>query len=112
MLVYIKYLPKDVLLYRLWCNARPAQYFYYCPETRHTLTLDQVRDDINNMLANGTEITLGSYQGKLLYVKISDDYLDTLQYNSHNGNGSAERIINEIKKEELNKVLLAYYKFF
>jgi hypothetical protein len=35
-----------------------------------------------------------------------------LQYNSYNGNGLAEKIISEIKKEEMNKVLLSYYKFF
>lgn len=105
-------MPRDILLHRLWSNAKPSQYFYYCPEMKHNLTLDQVRDDINNMLSNGSEISMTSYQGKLLYVKISEDYMDPLQYNSYNGNGLAEKIISEIKKEEMNKVLLSYYKFF
>lgn len=112
MKIFIKYLPKDILLYQLWYNARPSHYFYYCPEYKPILTLEQAKDDINNMLANGSEISLASYNGKLLYIKLHDDYFDPIEYDMYNGYGTASRIINDMKKEELRNVILSYYKYF
>ena len=110
--IFIGLLPKDELLLALWKEARVAQYFYNCPEKLEELTLDVVRCDINNMIMNGRDIDLTTYHGKLLYINITSDTIDIADYNMYNGIGKAEKIINNLKKIELEKTALNYYKFY
>jgi hypothetical protein len=110
--VFIKYLPKDKLLFSLWKEARMAQYFYYCPEQLEQITIDNVTSDINFMIMNGRDIDLTTYHGKLLYINITPDVIDVFNYDMYNGRGKAKLIINKLKKDELEKSIVAYYKFF
>jgi hypothetical protein len=111
-LLYIKFLPKDKLLWYLWKNAKIAHYMYYCPKLAPVLTLNKVRRDINYMIENGRNIELNTYYGKLLFVNITGDYLDTFTYNIYNGCSAAEHISTDLKIEELSRCVLKYHTFF
>jgi hypothetical protein len=111
-MLFIKYLPKDKLLYNLWMNAKQAQYMYFCPELSPKLTMMTVRQDINYMIHNKRELDLTTYYGRLLFIDISGDYVDVFTYNLYNGNCKVESIINELKIEELGRSIVKYYTFF
>ncbi len=112
MQIYIKYLPKDKLLYELWNGARYSPNFYYCPELKPTLTLQTVTDDINHMINNDRDIDLTTYHGRMLFIDITNDYIDTFNYDLYNGRGSAKKIIDILKEEELKRTICTYFKFF
>lgn len=109
--VYIKYLPKDKLLYELWKPARRSQYLYYCPKSVPQLTLEKAKRDINHMIENSRDLDITTYYGKLLFIDISGDYMDPFTYNLYNGRGTAEEIIKKIKIEEMNRSVLKFYTF-
>lgn len=111
-MIFIKHLPKDRLLFALWKEARIAPFFYYCPEKATDISLEIVTDDINNMINNSRDIDLTTYHSRLLYINITSDLVDVSDYNTYNGTGKAERVINELKKEELTKTIITYHKFF
>ena len=77
MTIYIGYLPKDRLLYELWLHARRSPNFYYCKELSPILTLEIAKKDINFMLADSRDIDLTTYYGRMLYIDITGDYVDT-----------------------------------
>jgi len=110
--VYIKYLPKDVLLYRLWQNAKISHYFRFCKELVPVLTIDIAKNDIQQMIINNRAINLTTYYGRILYINITDDYVDVFKYNLCNGNGLAEKIISQLKKEEMQSTICTFYKFY
>lgn len=110
--IYIKYLPKEIILYNLWKYAKPTHYMYYCKELIPKLSIEQTKIDIKQMMKEFNIIYLTSYYGKYLFVDLSSDYLDVSYYNIYNGRGLAEKIINRIKKEELNKGILRFYTLF
>lgn len=112
MQIYIKYLPKDKLLYRLWEAARFSPNLYYCQEHRPILTYDIAKNDINFMIHNKRPIDLTTYYGRLLYIDITDDYTDVFNYDLYNGKGTAKKIIDSIKEEEMNNTVCRYYLFF
>ena len=89
----IKYIPKDKLLYQLWKYAKKANHFYHCNDKAPILTEQQARDDINYMIQDNRPLELTTYYGRLIFVNISSDYLDTFTYNMYNGDDMAERII-------------------
>lgn len=107
--IFIKYLPRDKILYRLWKHAKKANQFYYCNDTAPILTEQQAREDINYMLQDKRKLELTTYYGRVLFLDISGDYLDTFTYNIYNGDNAAEDIIRLIKIEELSKVILNYH---
>ncbi len=112
MQIYIKYLPKDTLLYSLWQKARLSPNFYYCKELSPVLTLDEARKDIICMIADGRAIDLTTYYGRMLFVDITGDYLDAFSYDLYNGKNSAKKIIDFLKEQELRRTVCNYYKFF
>lgn len=110
---YIGYIPKDKLMFELWKFARKSPYHYYLPNIADPkVTLDEIRNDINFMIENNREIDITTYHGKLLFINITTDTVDTKQYNMYNGTRAAENIIRKLKLEELEKSILNYYKFF
>jgi hypothetical protein len=109
-MIDIKYLPKDILLYELWKRARLSQYFYHCKEKAPRLNIERCRNDINHMFINNKNIEVTIYYGRLIYINLTDNEVDTFNYNVYNGSEAAEEVINEIKKNQMNKVQLNYYK--
>ncbi len=112
MKIYIKHLPKDVLLYELWKAARNSPNFYYCKDKRPTLDLETCTNDINHMINNKRTIDLTTYYGRLLYIDITNDYFEDSTYNAYNGDGSAQKIIDALKERELKHTICVYFKFF
>lgn len=112
MIIYIKYLPKDKLLYALWLGASQSPNFYYCPLLMPILTEDIAKTDINYMIANNRDIDLTTYYGKSLYINITNDTVDTNKYDIYNCKGVAEKIITNLKEKELNRTVCVYYKFY
>lgn len=111
-MIYIKYLPKDILLYTLWENARCATYFNNCNELIPKLTLCKTQRDIKFMITVGRNIHLTIYYGKLLFIDITKDYIDVSKYNFYNGKGLAKKIIDLLKVREMQKIICKYYLFF
>jgi len=111
-MLFIKFLPKDKLLWSLWKHAKHAQYMYYCSDLAPELTLQRARKDVNYMIQDNRDIELTTYYGRLVFVDISGDYLDAFTYNLYNGRGTAERIITNLKIEELMRSIVKYYTFF
>lgn len=112
MTIFIKHLPKDRLLHALWMFARHSSYIRFSSVPPAVLTLTQAREDINNMIANDREIFVTTYYDRSLYVDITGDYLDEFNYDIYNGRGLAEKIINQLKQQELDAVLLTFEKFY
>lgn len=112
MTIYIKHLPKDKLLYELWLAARKSPNFYYCPNAAPILDLETARTDINHMIVNERRLDLSTYYGRMLYVDLTDDTFDSDTYDLYNGRGKASKIVRELKKIELKKTVLCYYKFY
>jgi hypothetical protein len=112
MQIYIKYLPKEQLLFELWKYARISPNFYYCKDLSPVLTIEDARKDINCMLANNRDIDLTTYYGRMLFIDITGDYVDTFNYDLYNGLNKAKKIIDLLKEKELRHTLYTYYKFF
>lgn len=111
MSVYIKHLSKDILLYKLWEAARNSPNLHYCAEYYPVLTLELTKNDINFMINDGRNLDLTTYYGKMLYIDITNDYVDVFMYEVYNGNGSAKKIIKQLKEQELRKAICTFYKF-
>ena len=101
--LYIKYLPKHLLLFNLWKNAISAQSFSRCPDKLPDLSLTRAKRDIGYMLKDGTSIELTTYRGRTMYIDISGDYFDSFSYDMWNGTGSAKKIVDSLKISELMK---------
>jgi hypothetical protein len=112
-IIYINHLPKDVLLYELWTHARISPYFMHCKDKVPTLTVDQARKDINEMLKTNRRINLTTYYGKLLFVDITDTMFDTTDYEIYNRltEKNIVCIINKLKSDALRKLILKFYIF-
>ena len=76
MRIYIANLPKDKLLFELWQNAKDSYYFVFCKDKLPKLTLSQVKLDLEEMKKN-LSIHLTTYYGRMLYIDISGDFMDT-----------------------------------
>lgn len=111
-IVYIKHLPKDILLYELWKNARISQNFYYCQYLAPKLTKKRAKKDIHNIINYSYSKKITTYYGRLIFADISGDYLNTFDYNLYNGVNSAQKIIKSLKIEELKRSVLKYYTFY
>jgi hypothetical protein len=114
MSIYINHLPKDKLLFELWKNARDSPYFIFCKDTLPTLTHDQVKLDISEMIKNNRHINLTTYYGRSLYIDITGDFIDTSEYEAYNRISEEKiiSIINKLKIEELRNVILKFYIFW
>lgn len=110
-LIYIKHLPMGKLLWALWSNAKLDRYMQLCPELAPELTQAQAWRDINFMLMDQRPIALTTYYGRLLFVDITNDYLDVFTYDMYNGSGMAKKITNKLKLEELLRSMCKYYTF-
>ncbi len=109
-LTYIKYLPKNQLLFLLWESATLSDYFMHCEELAHKITQKTCTRDIINMMKNTSAcINLTIYHCKNLFVDITNDYLDTYHYNLLNGENLAEKIITQMKKTQLLNLKLLVY---
>jgi hypothetical protein len=109
--IYIKYLPKDKLLWELWSHAKLAQYMQLCPELSPELTQSDAMRDINFMIHNNRNIELTTYYGRLLFVDITDDTFDAFTYDMYNGRGTAKDITDKLKIAELRRTICKYYMF-
>ena len=111
-LVYIKDLPKDELLYKLWLVAKKSQYLYYYNGDLPMLTRATAKQDLSQMIINKRDLSLTTYYGKLLYIDLSEDWLDTSIYNLYNGQRLAELVISTLQLEEMQRTVLRYYTIF
>jgi len=112
MLCYIKYLPKDKLLYNLWLKARTADILTSCLSSDLPLLTPQIaKDDVDDMIKNQRDISVTIYYGRSLFVNLTNDYFDTSGYNMYNGVHAAEYIVNLLKKEEIQKCVMKYHLF-
>lgn len=107
--VYIGMLPKDELLYSLWLNAKISPSMKNLPKLQ--LTIDQVQSDIRCMIVNNRNIDLMVYYSRMIYLDISKDYVNNIEYDARNGIGLLAKVTNKLKKKELKKCLLNFYKF-
>jgi hypothetical protein len=110
--LYIKFIDKSELLYELWKNAKPTHYFYECPEMGFIIDLDTVKNDIKNIMTSDGylgKISFSVYQGKNIYIELTNDYLKYDLYNLLNGQQKAEKIVTELKVKEIKKSILKYY---
>lgn len=105
-MVSIKFIPKDKLLFELWYYARKSQYSV----DPDNLTLKRINQDLLFMIKNKRRLEVTTYHSRLLFIDITDDTVDTLNYNVHNGYGTAEKIIALLKLEEMENSILSYYK--
>jgi hypothetical protein len=108
--IYIGHLPKDVLLYELWSHARTVSYAKLA-EYKPLLTQAGATRDINCMIRDQRKIDLTTYYSRLLYVDLTGDYLDPFLYDAYNGQGLAETVITNLKKNELERTILKYHTF-
>lgn len=102
---YIKHLPRDKLLYLLWKKARPSGELKFCRSQIPTLTKKIARRDAC------TSLDLTVYYGRLLFVDLSSDFVNTELYNLYNGRNLADKIIDKLAYKEMLKTILVYYKF-
>jgi hypothetical protein len=107
-MIYIRNIPRDILLYELWKYAKPSPYFKHCTYAIPLLTVELARDALNDMIANNNLLSVCTFYGKTIYADITDDYLDQTDYDIYNGKGLAKTIINNIKKKLLNRCLIKY----
>ncbi len=107
--MYIKYLPKDALLYALWCKAKTAPILYHYKNYKPVLTIETVQADLNAMIKNNRPMQLSVYHGKYLYVDLTNETFDSVMYNSYNGWRQAEKIVSELKLQQLQKMILTYH---
>ena len=110
-LIYIKYLPKDEIIYNLWIYAKYAKYADDCIEQMPTLYLNNVRQDLQMMEKNKRELELTLYYGKMLFVNIEGDYFSPSTYDLYNGYNLAKYIICQVKINEFRKCLLSALTF-
>ena len=111
MQIYIKNIPKELLLYELWLYAKTS--FYFKPRKGISiappiLTISLAKNALNYMIGNNDLLSVCTFYGKLLYVDITGDYLDPFNYNAHNGKFLAEEIILHLKKRLLKECLLKF----
>lgn len=110
--IYIKYIPKYRLLYHLWLNAKPAPCFRTATLIPPCLTEKKAIRDINYMIDNGDRLDINEYYGRMLYIDITGDYMDKLLYDIYNGHGTAKKIIDQLKLDELCTSITKYYLFY
>lgn len=108
--VYIGLIPKDQLLYELYQRAKPSNYFRHCKELLPKLEFSDVRRDLYWLIVNKSRIDFTVYYGKMLYIDITDNYVDTTDYNARNGCKLAEFVINLMKLITMRYTLLTYHK--
>lgn len=104
-MINIKYLPKDVLLYKLWKRAKVIPYFRK-PKIELILTKERAKKDALSM-KKGTYLTY--YYGRTLFVDITQDDLDYTIYNMQNGRDAAQKVVRKLKTKELKRLCLRYY---
>lgn len=105
-LIYIKYLNKAKLLYELWANATISNMLinvdnHVLNKKISKITLENIKNDINIMIANERAINLTIYRYKQVYIDITSDYFDCSNYNLINGKDLANHIIKKIKHQHL-----------
>lgn len=108
-MIYIKNIPKDLLLYELWKHAKLSHYLLHCNNLAPLLTLKDARYAINNMIANNDLISVCTFYGRMIYVDITDDYLDSYNYDMHNGKNAAKKIVDKLKLDQLSQCVIRYY---
>lgn len=110
MKIFIKLIPKDIIIYKLWLNAKPAGYIKYCKSLAPELTEEIVRSDLLNQIESDEKLKFTQYYGRNLFIDVSGDFLDTTIYNRYNGDNAAEKTIAKIKFNLMKKTILSYYK--
>lgn len=109
-MIYIKHLPKHLLLYNLWENAKITRFMLSCKDMLETPTIEQIKIDLQFMYLNDKKIYISCYYGKYLFSDLSGDYLDETIYDLYSGNGTAKSIVDRLKLDEIKRSLLYFYK--
>jgi len=111
--VYIKYIPKDQLLYELWNAARWTKCFAVDPTiAKPRLTLKKVRRDINYMIVANRNIDLTTYYGKKICMNLTNNTCNVAYYNLHNGYGAATKVIDKLKIDQLQKTITRFFTYY
>ena len=108
-MIYIKYLPKDKLLHYLWKGARFAPHIENNSHLIKSPSIKKIKKDLYYLSGDFSNRKITLYHGKYLFINPLEDYINTELYNFHNGNGKAEEIINGLKKDEIEKVILRFF---
>ena len=108
MLIYIDYLPKDILLYELWANAKKiSQLKEFDGDIQPSMS--DIQEDLRIMHRDNQRFVFKIYYGRYLFIDVTDHYLNPISYNIYNGPYLAERIIDKVKLSEINKSILRHY---
>jgi hypothetical protein len=107
-MLFIKNIPKEVLLYELWLHAKSSPYIRYCPELKPVLTVELAKEALNNMISNNDLLSVCTFYGRPVYVDITNDTLDPSNYDMHNGKKLAELVVTKLKKKLLDACLLKH----
>lgn len=107
-MLFIRNIPKEVLLYELWLHARSSSYFRYCPDLKPVLTVELAKKALNELISNNSLLSVCTFYGKPLYVDITDDIFDPTDYNDNNGDSLGELVVTKLKKRILDECLLKH----
>ena len=107
-MIFIGNIPKDLLLFELWQNARLSPYMRLCKDLAPVLTIEIARKALNNMIANNDLLTVCTFYGRPLYVDITDEFLDPYNYDTYNGRDATQKVVNRLKKDILDKCLIRH----
>lgn len=105
--IYVKYIPKHVILYELW---QKADYIY---ENKTELTLSQACEDIKYMTEMQDLDNITVYRNKNIHIDLTSDTIDLFMYCMHNdlNVSDVKKSINIIKEQYIRKAILTYVKF-
>lgn len=106
-MLYIKNLPLDEMLYRLWDRAKYIPLF--AKSDKPIATLKDCQLCISQLLHDET-VNITTFFGKKLFLEFDTEYLDYEEYNYINANGAplAEAIVSNLKMNELSKAAALY----
>lgn len=107
-MIYIRNIPKDLLLFELWQNARLSPILMFCKETEPVLTIELARYALNNMIANNDSLSVCTFYGKPLYIDITGDFMDPDIYDTYNGKNLTSKVVDKLKKNILDKCLIRH----
>ncbi len=106
--IYIKNLPLDELIYTLWLHAKTSSYLLECNEEDvPILTYKKIQKDLPHFYKS-IPFDLNIYYGRMMYVRIENEYMDISHYNIVN-RIDINKKIRELKKKEMKKLVLKYY---
>ncbi len=95
MKVYVGELPKPHLLKALFDAARSKTH-----DNDRTMSIEDANSYVQGRTTrDGKSIYISSVKGRELYVDLSGDQIDATIYDKHNGEGSAQIAVDELRQE-------------